>query len=428
MRIRRPVSHQQSPTLTMAKRPFHRQSSASSENVRNGTSNNTLHAVVDCVVIEDGGGLNRIFSLDRGSNSDDRGSTSDLMVLGGRVIPMLSTIHSANNLLSPTDTSGSAACLLEEAMVETKENETLNIHVVQPLTIDTSQAYEGTEKQLEILSPLPCDETMLGSGTVNSIADSPVKCRPNLTIDTGNNSLFLLLILIVTFPSLPHVLMMYHFYSYLVISLAMERTNGTNASLLLSVRNVEDRTTTDADGVNNETMHGEETVKGQAASFAQLRLDCGQLVSQQSSPNTIHYVSRQSSFVDSFGGDIVGVVGGGIDVIAAADGIAAAGGGIEVDAFPEIPSKMVFDNTTHLSRQPSMQTPRKRSPRLLRRPSDNSTGQQGTATSSPRSVSYHILVVDDSGMSRKVSLPKQQSPSKILILTPHSFYLDTKTH
>ena len=127
MRIRRPVSHHQSPTPTMAKRPFHRQSSASSENVRGGTSNNTLHAVVDCVVIEDGGGLNRIFSLDRGSNSDDRVSTSDLMVLGGRVIPMLSTIHSVNNLLSPTDTSGSAACLLEEAMVETKENETLNI-------------------------------------------------------------------------------------------------------------------------------------------------------------------------------------------------------------------------------------------------------------------------------------------------------------
>ena len=174
--------------------------------------------------------------------------------------------------------------------------------------------------------------------------------------------------------------------------------------MLLSVRNVEDKTTTDADGVNNETMHGEETVKGQAASFAQLRLDCGQLVSQQSSPNTIHYVSRQSSFVDSFGGGVGGGIGG-----IAPDGIAAAaGGGIEVDAFPEIPSKMVFDNTTHLSRQPSMQTPRKRSPRLLRRPSDNSTGQQGTATSSPRSVSYHILVVDDSGMSRKVSLPKQQ--------------------
>ena len=118
---------------------------------------------------------------------------------------------------------------------------------------------------------------------------------------------------------------------------------------------------------------------------------------------TVHNVTRRSSFVDNL------VNGDGGDSLAAAVAAAMAvagggGGGIAVDVFSELPSKLVIDNIKNMggmSRQSSMMggtSQRKRTPRTHRRTSDISAGQDAATK-----ISYHILVVDDSGMSRKVS-------------------------
>jgi hypothetical protein len=151
----------------MTRRPFHRGSSASGESVQ------SLHAVVDCVIQEvGGGGVRRIFSVDKVNNLDDKGNT----------MPKLSTIPSVSNLMSATVS-------FKEAEVR-QEGETFTIPPMQESAINNSERITGEEKEKDVSSSLPLDETMHNRGMINIIAPTPIMLRPKLRIDTGR-SLFL---------------------------------------------------------------------------------------------------------------------------------------------------------------------------------------------------------------------------------------------
>ena len=161
-----------------------------------------------------------------------------------------------------------------------------------------------------------------------------------------------------------------------------------------------------------------------------------QLTSRPSPKETIHFVSRRSSFVDDGlvsgnvsihgdfgGGGIAAAAGGGgandgsvASVAAFAAAVAvAAGVGVGMNVISGgTPSKIIADKS--MSRQASQ---RKRSPRN-RRTSESSTGPGHGVTNT---VSYHILVVDDSGMSRKVSNP---TPSPLIMTFDSNSNLEFK--
>ena len=186
----------------MSKRPFHHHLHLSSRSSKsNSGASSRPHAVVDCVVIEDVGGIDRIFSLDRDSSGFDLcpDPVNDSVASGGRAIPMLSTIHSLSNLPSPADTSLSAISSIEQGKMG-KDAAMPEIPAVQPSPTDTlSRAMEGSEKQ-ETCPLLPCnDTTMHRSGTVKSHVASVGTLRTDLMIGIIVSPFVLLFLLLCFF-------------------------------------------------------------------------------------------------------------------------------------------------------------------------------------------------------------------------------------